>query len=315
MSERTKIPYADSTANFWIGCRKLSAGCQNCWAERMDKRFHGGIHWKGDYLDRSEWAVKQCLKWNKKPWVCDDCGTTRQYRGSDISGTFCACGASNHASHKRRVFLSNMSDWLDPQAPIAALARLLDTIRVCDQLQFILCTKRPECFSERWRGVWSICHEGDESEWNGPLIQWLAAWVATGALAKNNPQISVVPKNLIVLASVEDQETADKRIPDLLRIPAACKGLSIEPLLGPVHIPELALRNWTKEGELHWLIVGGESGPKARPCNVEWIRSLVGQGKAAGVPLFVKQGSGPKAGQQYDIPDDLWKIKEFPKLP
>lgn len=97
------------------------------------------------------------------------------------------------------------------------------------------------------------------------------------------------PHNITILTTIENQD-ADWRIPHLLRIPAARRGLSLEPLLGPVDLsnytPWLAESKW---GGISWLIIGGESGSKARPCNVEWIRSLVRQGQSAGVPVFVKQ--------------------------
>ena len=107
------------------------------------------------------------------------------------------------------------------------------------------------------------------------------------------------------------------RSPELLKIPAACRGLSLEPLLGPV---KLTVGQWLDSGtpiprpKLDWMIIGGESGPNARPCNVEWIRSLVKQGQAAGVATFVKQFSGRKSGEQGDLPDDIWNVKQFPTI-
>ncbi|MCC6672148.1 MAG: DUF5131 family protein [Planctomycetes bacterium] len=103
--------------------------------------------------------------------------------------------------------------------------------------------------------------------------------------------------NVWLGVSVEDQATADARIPLLLQTPAAIRFVSYEPALGPVNLT--AIRRTRAEGfmrpldgrfnRLDWVIVGGESGPKARPCDVEWIRSVVQQCKAAGTPCFVKQ--------------------------
>ena len=130
-----------------------------------------------------------------------------------------------------------------------------------------------------------------------------------------------IPENIILLTSVENQAMADKRIPELLKIPAACRGLSMEPLLGPVDVG-----NWLPfvagsrrrvadlEPLIDWLIIGGESGSNARLCNVEWIRSLVAQGNAAGVATFVKQFSGKKSGEQGPLPDDIWNTKQFPAI-
>ena len=98
--------------------------------------------------------------------------------------------------------------------------------------------------------------------------------------------------NVWLGVSVEDQAAADDRIPELLDTPAAVRFLSCEPLLG-----QLMLRRPIVPGSfpgLHWIIVGGESGPGARPCDVGWIRDIVQQCKAAAVPVFVKQlGSRP----------------------
>lgn len=103
--------------------------------------------------------------------------------------------------------------------------------------------------------------------------------------------------NVWIGTSVENQEQADKRIPELLMIPAKVRFLSIEPLLGQVD-----LKLWQSEGLpidaepfreradlLHWVIVGGESGRDARPMHPDWVRSIRDQCQAADVPFFFKQ--------------------------
>ena len=90
------------------------------------------------------------------------------------------------------------------------------------------------------------------------------------------------PANLMILTSVENQEQAEIRIPELLKLPAVWRGLSCEPLLEPVDLSE-----WLHL--IHWVIVGGESGPKARPMASEWPKILRDQCQAAGVPFFFKQ--------------------------
>jgi protein gp37 len=115
--------------------------------------------------------------------------------------------------------------------------------------------------------------------------------------------------NVWLGVSVEDQAAADERIPALLDTPAAVRSLSCEPLLEPVDLEPWLRRvatsgpGWRMTGGsamaiadivLDWVIVGGESGPGARPCDVGWIRDIVGQCRAAEVPVFVKQaGSKP----------------------
>ena len=115
--------------------------------------------------------------------------------------------------------------------------------------------------------------------------------------------------------SVENQVTADERIPWLLKCPAAVRFLSLEPLLGPVDLsvcpnckgmktvnesgkPDgsmekicgmcLGRGRWEFARGIHWVIVGPETGPRRRPCDPEWIRSTIDQCAAAGVPVFVK---------------------------
>lgn len=113
-------------------------------------------------------------------------------------------------------------------------------------------------------------------------------------------------------ATVENQKMADKRIPELLNVEAAVRFLSIEPMLGPVDLLDngfLADHSWRHgvPGGINWVIVGGESGPGARPMEADWARSIRDQCKAAGVPFFMKQ-----MAKREPIPEDL-NIKEFPE--
>ncbi|MFH0917018.1 MAG: DUF5131 family protein [bacterium] len=93
---------------------------------------------------------------------------------------------------------------------------------------------------------------------------------------------------------------------DLLRdTPAAVRFVSAEPLLGP--LPSLDLTG------IGWLIVGGESGSGARPMDPEWVQDLVDRADAAGTAVFVKQASGLYPGKQGNLPDYLWRRKEYPR--
>lgn len=95
--------------------------------------------------------------------------------------------------------------------------------------------------------------------------------------------------------SVENQAAADERIPELLATPAAVRFLSCEPLIGPVHLPVVHVFGSTpRPPGIDWVIAGCESGPGARPCSVEWLRSLRDQCAAAGVPFFLKQASADR---------------------
>ncbi len=267
MGEQTKIAWCDSTANFWRGCRKVSPGCANCYITTTTPfRVSGQKH--GDPRVLQESAFAEALRFNRNPWVCDECGASF---GKVVQHTCCFTGAK---VHRRRIFSLSLGDWLDPEVPVAWLARMLDTIRVCTDVRWLLLTKRPELFEERLRDAFAFS-VANYVERGSAACDWLTAWHHGKA-----------PSNVLIGTSVENQQAADERIPALLRIPAAGRFLSLEPLLGPVSLYHLLGGG---NAGAQWWIIGGESGPKARPCNVEWIRSLVTQGQAAGVAVFVKQ--------------------------
>lgn len=300
MSERTKISWCDSTVNFWSGCTKVSDGCKNCYAEALSDRKMTdakgnrtiGQWGKGAPRRLHESAFRLALRLNRKPWVCDECGGAYEGQAPGVPIDGCACNGFVNKLRRRRIFSLSLADWLDPEVPVEWLARMLDTVRQCDQVVWMLCTKRPEQFRHRIYEA-KVYHEARSGA--GDFEKWLFQWF------NGNP-----PSNIILLASVENQAMADKRIPELLRIPAACRGLSLEPLLGPVDIKAAMpreVRSHQLEG-ISWAIIGGESGPKARPCNVENIRSLVAQGKAAGVATYVKQfGAKPEQDLSAVIPE------------
>lgn len=233
---------------------------------------------------RSGITFKMPLHWNLKPWVCDECGASAYFASPRCKDGY-RCEKCNTFTtfHRRRVLSLSLGDWLDPEIPVEWLADMLNVIRRCDQLQWILCTKRPE----QWQIRIDKLTTWDEPLHTRPqLACWLEAW-----------RMGKAPANICILASVENQETADERIPHLLKIPAAIRGISLEPMLGPVDLTRCLPDNPRLESGdryIDWVIVCGESGPMARPCNVEWIRSVVEQCQSAGVPCFVKQlGSYP----------------------
>jgi protein gp37 len=110
--------------------------------------------------------------------------------------------------------------------------------------------------------------------------------------------------NVWMGVSVENKEWL-RRIEVLRRVPAVVRFVSFEPLLenlGPVDL-----------SGIHWAIIGGESGPQRRPMDLRWMLLLYEHCKAQGVPVFIKQDSGVYEGRQGQIPDWLWKVKEFPR--
>jgi protein gp37 len=169
----------------------------------------------------------------------------------------------------RRVFVNSMSDLFHEKVTDEQIAEVFAVMAACPQHTFQVLTKRAERMLE-W------------TQWAGQYVErWPLPNVWGGV-------------------SVEDQGTADKRIRVLLRADWAVRFVSAEPLIGPVHLgPTLGL---------HWVIVGGESGPGARPFDLQWARSLVRQCSDAGVACFVKQiGSRPFDSSRFDI----WDVHGF----
>jgi protein gp37 len=153
----------------------------------------------------------------------------------------------------KKIFVCSWSDFFLPEADDWRDAAW-NVIRSCDQLIFQILTKRPErileCLPEDWGGGWP-------NVWFG--------------------------------VSVEDQRSADKRLPLLTEVECAVRFVSAEPLLGPVN-----LSAWLSEGFVDWLIVGGESGPRAREMKKEWAMALRHQCVSFEVPFFFKQWGGNK---------------------
>jgi protein gp37 len=123
--------------------------------------------------------------------------------------------------------------------------------------------------------------------------------------------------NIWLGVSVENQETADERIPLLLETPAAHRWVSAEPLLGAVDLHSfLPCGDPVCEEELtflDWIVVGGESGPHSRPMLPYWLAQVVLDCEPAGVKVYCKQDSGPRPGMQGRLPDALWAFKQLPE--
>ena len=172
---------------------------------------------------------------------------------------------------------------------------MLDTIRRCDQVTWILCTKRPQNFDSRMKAALDKVDASGSWRPTHPIFRWLGG----------SP-----PKNVILLASVESPDYK-RRIAELLRIPAVCHGLSVEPLLADMRFDPHELLG------LKWLIVGCESGPKRR-YQTEYeaaARSIIQVSRAAGVEVFHKQMpvNGKVSHEPSDWPEDL-RVQEWPSL-
>lgn len=290
MSDQTKIEWADHTFNPWEGCTKVSPGCAHCYAETRNHRF-GGDNWGKSKPRRRTKDWKKPLRWNN--------AINWQHEIGNIPT-------------RPRIFPS-LCDWLDEEIPAEWLADFLKLIQQTPNLDWLLLTKRPENFDRRmFEASKLLPFEPVGTNEVGTVM----ANFACGWRGGDHP-----PENVWIGVSVEDQKRADERIPELLKIPAKVRFLSVEPLLWPVRLTTVCGLSFNRNPDhtlarkdgtgIDWVIVGGESGPKARPCNVDWIRDIVRQCEAAGVPCFVKQlGANirdDRCVSPYPIPDvECW---------
>ena len=265
MSAKSAIEWTDATWNPVTGCTKVSQGCHHCYAER-------------------DWARLAAPR--TPPNI---------YTGRDFTDVRChpeKLDIPLRWTKPRRIFVNSMSDLFHESVPDEFILKVFDVIRQCqngyapglDKLAawhtFQILTKRPErmrdfCTRLRFREKLYL------SPFNAPDF---------------NPMTSL--RNTWLGVSVEDQATADERIPLLLQTPAAVRWVSAEPLLGPVNLRCVApfddfhtdaLDTPDPTRKLRWIVAGGESGPKARPMHPDWVRSLRDQCQAAGVAFFMKQ--------------------------
>lgn len=273
----TKIEWTDETWNPVTGCTKVSEGCRNCYADRMSKRLKAmgqRRYANGFDVTLHAYALEEPLGWRKP----------------------------------RKVFVCSMSDLFHRDVPDDYIDRVFAVTALCPQHVFQVLTKRPERMADYLScNGWKIGKGGplrDRIEMEAKRI-W-PGWRDTLDYVHGPWPLP----NLWVGTSCEDQATADERIPHLVHCQAAMRFLSLEPLLGPI---DVGFEHCGPDKNIHWVIVGGESGPHARPMNLDWVRSIRDQCRVAGVPVFVKQICD-KNGRKLPMvewPDDL-RIRQFP---
>ncbi len=274
----TGIEWTDRTWNPVTGCTPISEGCQNCYAKRMAKRLRGRCGYPKDNPFRVTLRPKRLtepLK-DKTP---------------------------------QKVFVGSMSDLFHDDVPndfidqIFAVMGLSYVMRETPHT-FEILTKR----AERMKSYLS----DPETEWR---VTWAMKRFGHNLIGENSPPTWPLP-NVWLGVTAENQASADERIPLLLKIPAAKYFVSLEPLLGPIDLglkfnEKLDLpHSWFRYKHhpgIHWVILGGETGPGARPMDEEWARSLRDQCRVADVPFFMKQ-----MARKAPIPHDLM-IREFPR--
>lgn len=315
MGVNTKIEWCDFTFNCWRGCQKVAPGCYNCYAEAQSKRNPGTLGiWgpNGTRVVASEAMWREPVNWNRKAeQLRGEFAELRAERNSLMFAgkpprprVFCASLADVFEDWDGQCKMSDgrwanncyTSGILDRFTGVSLAkgksattlndvrARLFKLIDATPHLDWLLLTKRPENVRQMWPSADCVVyHDGDELRTVG-----IDGVDRRGALRAHR-------SNVWLGTSIACQDDADRNIPLLLQ----CRDLSpvlflsIEPLVGPVMlhhwIDESGMFHHSQGVDVDWVIVGGESGPNARPCRVEWIRDIVRQCQEVGVPCFVKQ--------------------------
>jgi protein gp37 len=304
------------------GCSVVSPGCVNCYAMKFAHRFSGA----GKPYEGLTKQTKAGPQWTGVVrYVHDEVAAPLRWR------------------KPARVFVNSMSDLFHEGVTDAQLIEIFAVMANCPEHTFQVLTKRPDRMRPfltrlRWRvGLAVVDIYGTPSLFARlPYVDryedfWERLGSGGGQPAKELD--GFVAPNVWLGVSVENQVTAEARIPWLLETPAATRFVSYEPALGPVDFTDLvqiaaegyrpqvsidALRGHVKGPDdilptrLSWVIVGGESGPGARPFDIAWARSVVAQCREAHVPVFVKQlGALPIEEQRAGHPswplDPTWR--------
>jgi len=309
MAENSKIQWCHHTHNIWRGCKRKGPGCLNCYAEAFSKRNPATLGvWgaNGTRVVGTESYLRQPLRWDRKAQEAREIHDA--YMSAAVSGcsrkpperprVFCASMADvfedwrgpmvdnyGHALWAIEGSETNPADWepnpvsVDPSnlGPWQRITmddvrgHLFETVDQTLNLDWLFVTKRPENIPQMW---WGDFVTGFRPNYR-PNV-WLLTSIACQADIKRNLSHLVRCRNLVPVL-----------------------GLSIEPLIGPVDIGGYL-------NQIDWVIVGGESGPHARPCRVEWIRHIVRQCQAAGVPCFVKQLGAVPYVESFQL--DQWAL-------
>jgi len=268
MSANTGIEWTDATWNPIRGCSRVSEGCRNCYAEKVAYRFSGtGRPYEG--LVRVNAAGERKPEWNGQVRFIEKHLLDPLKWGGQVKEEWGVLGGEMR-ERPRRIFVNSMSDLFHENVPDEWIDRIFAVMALCPQHIFQVLTKQPERMRKYLLG---------KSDKNHRAAVWMAMASFDEGLGMPCPEWPL--PNVWLGVSVEDQDVLNKRVWTLLKTPAAVRFLSAEPLLGPLDL--------NAGRYLDWVIVGGESGPGARPMHPDWVRSLRDQCHAAGVPFFFKQ--------------------------
>lgn len=265
MGRETGIEWTDSTWNPIRGCSRVSEGCRNCYAESVAARFSGA----GQAYERlAEFRVigqgtpeeRVEPHWTGKVKFFDKhLEDPLRWRAP------------------RKIFVNSMSDLFHESVEDDWLIQIFAVMQACPQHTFQILTKRPlRMFS--WM-----------TEENGDLVSLAGAELASQKGWCHAHEDGPWPlKNVWLGVSVEDQHTANVRLPLLAQTRAAARFVSYEPAIGPVDFG-VALPKQEWRCSIEWVICGGESGQLARPMHPEWARSARRFCTDYQIPFFFKQ--------------------------
>lgn len=292
----TGIQWTEETWNPTTGCDKVSPGCG---LPRFDGDATGGCY---------AMAMAKRLKAMGQAKYRNDGDPRTSGPGFGLAVHPDALDVPLHWRQPRRVFVNSMSDLGHARVPAEFLARVWSVMSRTPQHTYQILSKRPDRIA-----AWVNRCQRHEFHTGYPGTP-----TGTDETCYDHPgEITVGwehwPLPNVHLGTSIEMDRYCRRADDLRATPATVRFLSLEPLLGP--LPSLDLTG------IGWVIIGGESGPSARPMDLSWARSLVAQCQAADVPVFVKQ-LGAIAGREWDAgpagavmdrwPQDL-RVRQFPR--
>jgi protein gp37 len=277
MAENSGIEWTHHTFNPWIGCTKVSAACDHCYAETWDNRFGGG-HWgpKAPRRRTSDSNWQQPFKWNK-------------------------AAAANGVRY--RVFCASLADVFDNQVPLEWRWALWAVIKATPHLDWLLLTKRPqnikkmlpEDWGAGWHNVWLGTTVENQVEANRRVPHLLAA-PATVRFLSCEPLLGLVDLSAIDIDGYGEMDAlspcSPKEICDSCWDPETTGEPLDESIQGFEDEGFFYPPSADKPRGIDWVIAGGESGPHFRSGDQAWFRSLRDQCQSAGVPFLFKQWEG-----------------------